>query len=240
LNPQVSAGLGAVIDKALEKDRNLRYQHASEMRTDLQRLKRDSDGGRYVAARSSTPAASVPVAKAPPSASGTVAPPNIRRRLLAGAAVVLIAALIGGGLYYRSRQNKVLTDKDTILVADFDNKTGDAVFDDTLKTALTVGLNQSPFLNVLSDSKVRETLKLMTPPANTKLTTDVARDLCQRAGSKAYIEGSITSLGGEYVIELRAVNCQSGEPLAQEQVTASGKEKVLNALGDAASRLRGE
>ena len=148
--------------------------------------------------------------------------------------------LIAAGLYYRSHQSKPLTEKDTIVIADFDNKTGDAVFDDTLKTALTVALNQSPFLNVLSDNKVAATLKLMTRPVNTKLTPDVARELCLRASSQAYIAGSIANLGNEYVLGLKAVNCQSGEPLAQEQVTAEGKEKVLNALGDAAAKLRGQ
>jgi tetratricopeptide (TPR) repeat protein len=162
----------------------------------------------------------------------------MRRLLLVGAAAVLIGVLIGGGLYYRSHRNKVLTDKDTIVVADFDNKTGDAVFDDMLKTALTVALNQSPFLNVLSDRRVTETLELMARPAGTKVTPDVARDLCMRAGSKAYIGGSIANLGNEYVLGLKTVNCQSGETLAQEQVTANGKEKVLSALGDAAAKLR--
>jgi hypothetical protein len=182
----------------------------------------------------------VPVAEALASASGTVAASKKRWSLLVGAAVVLITALIGGGLYYRSRQSKPLTDKDTIVVADFDNKTGDAVFDDTLKTALTVALNQSPFLNVLPDNKVAATLKLMTLSVNTKLTLEVARELCQRAGSKAYIAGSIANLDNEYVLGLKAVNCQSGETLAQEQATASGKAKVLNAVGDAAAKLRGQ
>jgi eukaryotic-like serine/threonine-protein kinase len=149
--------------------------------------------------------------------------------------------LVGlGGLYYRSRHARPLTDRDTIVLADFNNSTGDAVFDDTLKTALSVSLNQSPFLNVLSDNKVAATLKLMSRPSGTKLTSDVARDLCQRAGSKAYIAGTIASLGSQYVLGLKAVNCQSGDPLAEEQVTASAKEKVLDALGEAASKLRGE
>ena len=126
------------------------------------------------------------------------------------------------------------------MLADFANNTGDPVFDDTLKTALSVSLNQSPFLNVLSDNKVAATLKLMTRPRDTKLTPDVARELCQRAGSKAYIAGSIASLGNQYVLGLKAVNCQSGDPLAEQQVTAASKEKVLDALGDAASKLRGE
>ena len=153
---------------------------------------------------------------------------------------MLVALIVAGGLYYRSHRTRSLTDKDTIVLADFANSTGDAVFDDTLKTALSVSLRQSPFLNVLSDSEVAETLQLMTRPADTKLTPEVARELCQRAGSKAYIAGSIGSLGSEYVLGLKAVNCQSGDTLAEEQVTAASKEKVLDALGEAASKLRGE
>ena len=155
--------------------------------------------------------------------------------------VLLVALLVAGGLYYRShQQSKHLTEKDTIVLADFANSTGDAIFDDTLKTALNVSLRQSPFLNVLSDSEVAKTLQLMTRPADTKLTPEVARELCQRAGSKAYLAGSIGSLGSEYVLGLKAVNCQSGDTLAQEQVTAASKEKVLDALGEAASKLRSE
>jgi len=256
LNPQISRGLEAVILRALEKDRELRYQSAADMRAELQRLKRDSESGARAAASSSlvaTPASgtiAVPGSGAVAVASGIEIPSRpsaaaVQRKkkrwpLLAGAAALLIAALIGAGLYYRSRQGKLLTDKDTIVVGDFDNKTGDAMFDDTLKTALTVALNQSPFLNVLSDNKVATTLKLMTRPVNTKLTPDVARELCIRAASKAYIAGSIANLGNEYVLGLKVVNCQSGEPLALKQVTASSKEKVLNALGDAAAKLRAQ
>jgi tetratricopeptide (TPR) repeat protein len=133
-----------------------------------------------------------------------------------------------------------LTEKDTIVIADFSNSTGDAIFDDTLKTALNVSLRQSPFLNVLSDSQVAKTLQEMTRPAGTKLTPEVARELCQRADSKAYLAGSIGGLGSEYVLELKAVNCQSGDTLAEQQVTAASKEKVLDTLGEAASKLRGE
>jgi tetratricopeptide (TPR) repeat protein len=157
--------------------------------------------------------------------------------------VILIAAAIGGAFYLRSRSSKpatALTEKDTIVLADFANSTGDAVFDDTLKTALSVSLNQSPFLNVLSENKVAATLKLMSRPAGTKLTPEITRELCQRAGSKAYLAGSIASLGSQYVLGLKAVNCQSGDPLAEEQVTAASKEKVLDALGEAASKLRTE
>ena len=144
-----------------------------------------------------------------------------------------------GGYFYLHRTPK-LSDKDTVVLADFANSTGDAIFDDTLKTALSVALNQSPFLNVLPEGKVAATLQLMTRPASTKLTPEVARELCQRAGSKAYIAGAIGSLGSEYVLALKGVNCQSGDTLAEEQVTAASKEKVLDALGEAASRLRGE
>jgi DNA-binding winged helix-turn-helix (wHTH) protein/tetratricopeptide (TPR) repeat protein len=156
------------------------------------------------------------------------------------AATLIVAGAVIGGLWYLRRPGPRIAPKDTIVLADFSNSTGDAVFDDTLKTALAVSLRQSPFLNVLPDSKVATTLQQMTRPASTKLTSNVARELCQRVGSKAYIAGAIGSLGSEYVLELKAVNCQSGDTLAQEQVTAAAKERVLDALGEAASKLRGE
>jgi tetratricopeptide (TPR) repeat protein len=274
LNPDVPAELERIINRALEKDRQLRYQHASDIGSELQRLKRDTETGRVIAASSETVAAAeesgelrsagragAPVPTQTSSASAAVstqavsslpsrpgAPSTISQgrsaphglwRIGAG---VLVAGLVAGGLYYRSRQHAghVLTEKDTIVLADFASGTGDAVFDDTLKTALSVSLNQSPFLNVLSENKVAATLKLMSRPAGTKLTPEVTRELCQRAGSKAYLAGSIASLGSQYVLGLKAVNCQSGEPLAEQQVTAAGKEKVLDALGEAASKLRTE
>ena len=111
-----------------------------------------------------------------------------------------------------------LADKDTIVLGDFTNTTGDTVFDDTLKQALTTALRQSPFLNVLSDNKVSATLQLMTRPVNTPLTPEVTREVCLRANSKAWIGGSIASVGSEYVVGLKALNCQNGDTLAQEQV----------------------
>jgi DNA-binding winged helix-turn-helix (wHTH) protein/tetratricopeptide (TPR) repeat protein len=155
--------------------------------------------------------------------------------------VLLVALLVAGGLYYRSHQQRQrLTEKDTIVLADFTNSTGDPIFDDTLKTALNVSLRQSPFLNVLSDGDVAKTLQQMTRPASTKLTSGIARELCLRAGSKAYLAGSIAGLGNQYVLGLKAVNCQDGDTLAEEQVTAASKEKVLDTLGEAASKLRTE
>ncbi|MGA7226239.1 MAG: adenylate/guanylate cyclase domain-containing protein [Candidatus Acidiferrales bacterium] len=162
-----------------------------------------------------------------------------KKRALGVVVAGAIAALAIGGFLYPRRAH-ALTDKDTIVLADFANSTGDPVFDDTLETGLSVSLQQSPFLSVLSYSQVTKTLQLMARPASTKLTPEVARELCQRAGSKAYLAGSIGSLGSEYVLGLKAVNCRSGDTLAEDQVTAASKEKVLDALGEAASKLRGE
>jgi tetratricopeptide (TPR) repeat protein/predicted Ser/Thr protein kinase len=225
LNPDLPPKLEEVIHKALEKDRKLRYQNAADIRTDLQRLKRDSDSSHAVVEAGE--------ASLKPTLKST------RWGTIAGTAFVVVALAVGGWLFF-SRKAHALTDKDTIVLADFANTTGDAVFDDTMKQALGVSLRQSPFLNVLSDERIGATLQLMTRPTSTPLTADVAREVCQRAGSKAYIAGSIASLGSEYVLGLRAVNCLSGEVLGQEQVTAPAKEKVLDALGKSATELRGQ
>jgi eukaryotic-like serine/threonine-protein kinase len=263
LNPDLPEELERIINRALEKDRSLRYQHAADMRSELRRLKRDTDTGRITAAttdavavaqQSSSQVAVQQVAPVSGSARSIDAAPTSSaaiptatpsawlkkfRKLLLSTAVLLAAALIAGGLYWRKHGSKPLTDKDTIVLADFANSTGDAVFDDTLKTALSVALNQSPFLNVLPENKVAATLQLMARPGSTPLTPAVARELCQRAGSKAYIAGSISALGSQYVLGLKAVNCQSGDVLVEEQLTAAGKEKVLDTLGAATTKLRG-
>jgi eukaryotic-like serine/threonine-protein kinase len=263
-NRDIPAKLEDILSRALEKDRNLRYQSAADMRSELQRLKRDTETGRFAAASSGTvavaqesgaqvvaqppspaPSSSPALAPSPSSSAVQVAEvPVVGRKLwkvLAPVAVVFVAVAVGIAFYFRSRQTTHrLTEKDTVVLADFANSTGDAVFDDTLKTALNVSLRQSPFLSVLSDSEVAKTLQQMTRPASTKLTSEVARELCLRAGSKAYLAGSIGSLGSEYVLGLKAVTCQSGDTLGEEQVTAASKEKVLDALGEAASKLRGE
>ena len=169
--------------------------------------------------------------------------PAVRKRRVGTIAIVsavVLAIVLTGALYERKRQNESLSERDTIVLADFDNSTGDPVFDDGLKTALAVSLRQSPFLNVLPAGQVASTLQLMTRPPGTKITAEVARELCLRTGSKAYLAGAIASLGGEYVLQLKAVNGQNGTILAREQVTAPSKEKVVSALGQATVKLRGE
>ena len=227
VNPEISPELERIINKALEKDRKLRYQSAADIRTDLQRLKRDTESGRAALTTAETG-----LKPAPKSTW-------FRWVAVTGATVLVIGLAVGGWLFH-TRKAHALTEKDTIVLSDFDNKTGDAVFDDTLKQGLSVQLEQSPFLNLLSDRKVNETLKLMGRPAGDLLTPEVTHEVCQRTSSKAMLTGSIAGLGSQYVIGLKAVNCNTGDVLAEAQEQAAGKEAVLKALDAAAVSMRGK
>jgi eukaryotic-like serine/threonine-protein kinase len=263
LNPDLPARLEDVIHRALEKDRDLRYQHASDMRSELKRLKRDTDSGRSAVLPAldpidsaaaptkissdphKTPSGAVaaassssqrqPVIDAPAASASSAT--SSRLPLIAGAALIALLAT-AGYLYYRSTHSSKLTEQDTIVLADFTNTTGDAVFDDTLKQALAIQLEQSPFLRIVAEERVQQTLSLMSQPADTHLTPKIAREICQRTQSAAVLEGSIASLDNEYVIGIKAVNCVNGDVLTQKQVRAEGKTKVLQAVDDAAIDLR--
>ena len=226
-NQALPPKLDEIIGKALEKDRKLRYQSAADIRTDLQRLMRDSESGRAAIAATGT--------GVKPAAKST----RFRWAALTAVTVLVLGLAVGGWLFH-SRKGHALTDKDTIVLSDFDNKTGDEVFDDTLKQGLSVQLAQSPFLELVSDNKVNQTLKMMRRPAGDRLTPEVAREVCQRIGSKAMLTGSIAGLGSQYVIGLKAVNCNTGDVLARAQEQAAGKEGVLKALDNAAISLRSE
>ncbi len=213
LNADLPVELERIIDKALEKDRDLRYQSAADMRSDLQRLKRDTDSMKLPA----------------------VAAPRRQWPWIAGVAALVLTV---AAYFLLHKRTPALTDKDTIVLADFTNTTGDPVFDGTLRQGLSAQLEQSPFLSLISDQRIAQTLALMAQPKEARLTKEVSRDVCQRTGSAATIEGSISSLGTQYVLGLNAVNCRTGDLLAQEQQTAQGKEQLLAALGDAATKLR--
>jgi tetratricopeptide (TPR) repeat protein len=223
VNPEIPPELEEIINRALEKDPNKRWQSAAEIRRALQQLKRDTETGHTVAVRAPVMA-------------------QLRRygwMAMAGGAVAVIGVAAGTWLY-NTRRAHALNETDTVVLADFSNKTGDAVFEEALRQGLAVQLEQSPFLSLISEQRIQQTLRLMGRPADTKLTPEVARDLCQRAGSKAYLSGTISSLGSQYVIGINAVHCQTGDTLVQEQATANSKEQVLSALSEAATKLRGK
>ncbi len=262
LNPELPAEFERIINRALEKDRNLRYQHASDIRVELQRLKRDTESGRStiisavsepaappasgtVRTPSSSgitpvPASGASATVAAPSSGSAIVPPvsGSRRWFFVAVALVLVAALAAGAYFYTHRA-VALTEKDFILLTDFTNTTGDSVFDGTLKQALAVQLEQSPFLNVYPQERVREALRYAGRSPDDRVTVPVARDICQRDAIKAILTGTISSLGSNYVISLEALNCRTGDTIARQQAEAASKEKVLQALGTAAKEIRG-
>jgi eukaryotic-like serine/threonine-protein kinase len=223
LKPELPPKLEEIVNKALEKDRKLRYQSAAEIRTDLQRLKRDSGSARTAVAAAE--AGAKPAVK------------SSRWWAIAGVTIVVIGLAVGSWLLF-SRKAHALTDKDTIVLADFTNTTGDAVFDGTLRQGLSVLLEQSPFLSIVSDQQIQQTLQMMGQKPDAKLTPQTARELCQRTGSAAVLDGSIAQIGTQYLLTLTAVNCVSGESLASTEAQASDKNRVLDALGKTASEIR--
>ena len=271
INPDLPPKLEEIINKALDKDRELRYQNAADMRADLKRVRREMESGRTAvlevgdptpsaashssagirpaAGSGSAPIAAAPSGSAPAASSGTVTPASAsspvvaaasapsKSKLYAGiAGAVAIIAVIAFVFY--QRRPHAITERDSILVTDFTNTTGDAVFDGTLKKALSVDLQQSPFLNVIPEQQVQKTLKFMGRPPDQLITSDIGREICQRDGIKAMLTGSIALVGSQYLITLEAVNASTGDSLAQAQHQASSKDAVLGTLGTAATTLR--
>jgi serine/threonine protein kinase len=226
LNAKLPERLDEIVAKALEKNRDLRYQSAADLHADLKQLKRDTESARVSAATSRGVREHLTI-------QGLL---GIRWKVIVPAAIA-VAVFAASSYFYFHRPVK-LTEKDTIVLTDFINTTGDPVFDGTLRQGLAVQLEQSPFLSLVSDQRIQQTLRLMGQAADSKLTPELARDLCQRAGSKAYLSGSIASLGSQYVLGLKAVNCLTGDTIAEEQERATGKEQVLSTMDKAAPKMR--
>jgi len=255
LNPEVPGELERIISKCLEKDRDMRYAHADDIRTDLQRLKRDRElawsapssntfnagksavetGCRDSSARSDI---HVSVTSSTTPGTDTARERSARPWILIAAVMTVVVALGVGWHYFRSQPTPLLTERDTILITDLTNNTGDPVFDNTLKQALTVQLEQSPFLNILSDQGVSTTLKLMGHSAHERLTLDIGIEVCLRSNSRAVVGGSITSLGNHYLIVLRALNCRTGNTLGSAEAEAESREQILKVLQQLGNRLR--
>ncbi len=216
LRVERSPDLERIIAKCLEADRELRYQHASDIRTDLQRLKRDSGS---------------------PQAPSPTATRRTRWKMVLPAASAAVLTLSVAAYVYLHRP-PILTEKDTIVLADFENRTGDPVFDDTLRQGLSVELQQSPFLSLISDRQLQRQLALMGQPKGAHLTSEVAQQICERTASAMVLEGSIASLGSQYVLGLGARNCKTGNIVDQEQAQVARREDVLNALSQVARKLR--
>src|SRR5215469_15712906 len=255
LNPDVPAKLEEIINKCLEKDPQLRYQYASEIRSDMKRLKRDTESHQdfVVPAEEEEPATvEAPATKASPTSKPKRAPSAVegpetpgpspwRRRIQLAAVSAVITVLSGAaGLYWRAHRPVSLTDKDTVVLADFTNTTGKAVFDDALKQGLAMQLEQSPFLSLVSEQRIRQTLELMGRSPDSRVSPEMAMEVCQRVEGAAVIEGSIARLGSEYVLGLKAVNCRTEKILGREQITSEDEGRVLAALGKTATSLRGK
>jgi tetratricopeptide (TPR) repeat protein len=224
LNPKLPGHLEQIINKCLEKDRNLRYQHASEIRADLQRLKRDSESGHL----------EVSVEQRTKFRLGYMH----RRGWQVLVPSLLTVVVIAAGAYFYLRRSPVLTEKDTIVLADFTNNTGDPVFDSALRQRLAVELEQSPFLRLVAGQQIQQTLRMMNRPSDAKLTLEIASQVCVRTGSAAVLDSSISQIGSEYSLILKAVNCSTGESLASTEAQAKDKNHVLTALSQAAATIR--